>query len=59
VRVVLDDDEVSSNKDEPLHRRLWSSSTIGRSSGPASTVTDVTPAGKAAVDREAVDKWVA
>jgi hypothetical protein len=59
VRVILDDDEVSSNKDEPLHRRLWSSSTIGRSSGPASAMTDVTPVGKAATDKEAMDKRVA
>jgi uncharacterized protein involved in propanediol utilization len=55
VHVILNDDEVSSDVDEPLQMRLWSSSTVGRLSGPASATSDVTAAVKAVADKEAVD----
>jgi hypothetical protein len=70
--VVLDDDEVSSNEDEPLHKRLQRlSGAAGPSgSGPAPTAPDEAAADnratvtgateeameKAAVDKEATDK---
>jgi hypothetical protein len=57
--VILDDDELSSDEDEPLQRLLQSSSAVSGSSGPTSTMVDVTAAAKATVDKEAVDKRAA
>jgi hypothetical protein len=56
VWVILDDDEVSSDEDEPLQMRLRSSSTVSGSSGPASTTVDVMVAARATTDKEATDK---
>jgi hypothetical protein len=53
VQVVLDDDEVSSDEDEPLHMRLQSSSTIGGSSGPTSARADKKAAEEAATKEAA------
>jgi hypothetical protein len=59
VRVILDDDEVSSDEYEPLQMRLWPSSTVNGSSGPESATADVMAAVKATVDKEAMDKRAA
>jgi hypothetical protein len=49
-RVILDDDEASSDKDEPLQKRLWQLS----SAGPA--VLDEAAVPMTTVDKEATDK---
>jgi hypothetical protein len=67
--LILDDDEVSSNEDEPVQMRLQSSSTIDGSRGPTCAMVDVTDTAKAtdkstteettvkgAADKEAADK---
>jgi hypothetical protein len=56
VRVVLDDDEISSDEDVPLQKRLWLSSAVGGSRGSAPVVADVVTAMKATADKEATDK---
>jgi uncharacterized protein involved in propanediol utilization len=56
LQVILNDTEVSFNQDETLWIRLQLSSTVGRSSGPASTMTDVTAAVKATAKKEVIDK---
>jgi hypothetical protein len=56
VWVVLDDDEVSSDEDAPLQKRLRLSSTTAGSSGSAPTMVDVAAATKAVADKEATYK---
>jgi hypothetical protein len=56
VWVVLDDDEISSDEDVPLQKRLWLSSAIGGSRGSAPAVADVVTAMKDTADKEATDK---
>jgi hypothetical protein len=55
-RVVLDDDEASSNKDEPMLKWLRLSSVIDGSSGSAPATPDVAAAMKVAAHKEATDK---
>jgi hypothetical protein len=59
--VVLDDDELSSNEDEPLQKRLRQLSSAARTSGsgPAPTTPDVASTAVATADKEAVDKRAA
>ncbi len=57
-RVVLDDDEASSNKDEPMLKWLRLSSVIDGSSGSAPATPDVAAAMKVAAHKEATDKRV-
>jgi hypothetical protein len=59
VRVVLDDDEVSSDEDTPLQKRLRLLSDAGRSSGSAPATPSVAAAKKAAADREATNRRAA
>jgi membrane protein involved in colicin uptake len=59
VRVILDDDEVPSNEDEPLQMRLWLLSTINGLSSPASATADVMAAAKAVADKDTMDKRIA
>jgi uncharacterized protein involved in propanediol utilization len=59
VRVILDDNEVSSDGDEALWIRLRLSSTVGRSSGPSSTTANMMAAVKAMAKKEVVDKRAA
>jgi hypothetical protein len=56
VRVLLDDDEVSSDDDAPLQKRLRLSSDAGGSSGSTPSVPDVAAAMKVTTDREATDR---
>jgi hypothetical protein len=56
VRVVLDDDEISSDEDVPLQKQLWLSSAIGGSRGSAPAVADVVTAMKDTADKEATEK---
>jgi hypothetical protein len=56
VRVIINDDDVSSDEDEPLHIRLWSSSTIGGSICPVSAMTDVMAEVNAIANKEAANK---
>jgi hypothetical protein len=58
VRVILDDDEVPSDEDEPLQMRLWLLSTINGLSSPASATANVMAAAKAVADKETVDKRI-
>jgi hypothetical protein len=54
--VVLDDDEVSSDEDAPLQKRLQLSFATGGSGGSTPAVADVAAEMKATTDKEAVDK---
>jgi hypothetical protein len=57
VRVVLDDDEVSSDEDEPLQQRLQRLSGVGPSSAALNgAATMTTTADKEAVDRRAAEE---
>jgi hypothetical protein len=56
MRVVLDDDEVSSDEDVPLQKWLWLSSGACGSSGSAPTTPDVVAAMKATADREVTNR---
>jgi hypothetical protein len=48
MRIILDDDEVSSDEDEPLQKRLRQLSGVGLAVRDEAAVAD----------KEAVDKWV-
>jgi hypothetical protein len=52
VRVVLDDDEISSDEDAPLQKWLRLSSDVGGSSGSTPAAPKVVAAMKAVMDRE-------
>jgi hypothetical protein len=56
VSIVLDDDEVLSDEDAPLQKRLWLSSAISGSSGSAPATAIVAAVVKAGVDKEVTDK---
>jgi hypothetical protein len=56
VRVVLNDDEISSDEDTPLQKWLRLSSDVGGSSGSVPAAPKVVVAMKVVMDREAADR---